>query len=141
MTTNNTAKRIAGTIVALTALVCTSAALGAPGVAPAPLVPGAHALGPAVDTGKPAASIQLLTAKPEVAKAGSDFTITGSGLPANKDVVLTWSTATVDWVLDARPDSVDYLGRKATKYNVQLAVGHTDAAGALNVTVKAPEDW
>ena len=141
ITTTNIARRVAGTTVALAALVCTSVALGAPGVAPAPLVPGAHQLGPAIDTGKPAATIQLLKATPEIAKAGSDFTVTGSGLPANKDVVLTWSTATVDWLLDARPDSVDYLGRKATKYNVQLGVGHTDASGALNVTVKAPEDW
>ena len=142
MTTTTTARRIAGTLVALAALAFSSVAFAAPGTAPAPAIPGAPpALGPAVDVGKPAANVGLLTTKPEIAKAGSDFTITASNLPANKDVLLTWSTATVDWQLDARPDSVDYLGRKATKYNVQLGIGHTDARGALNLTVKAPLDW
>ena len=62
-----------------------------------------------------------------------DVTISGTGLPANKDVTLTWSTANVDWMLDARPDSVDYLGRKATKFTVLLATAHTDATGAFSV--------
>ena len=53
----------------------------------------------------------ILTTKPDVAVAGTKFTISGKGLPANKSVTLTWGTATVTWMVDARPDSVDYLGR------------------------------
>ena len=127
-TTTRIARRVAGTIVAVAALVFTSTALAAPGVAPMPAFPGAVAsIGASVDIGKPAASIGILATKPDVAIAGTDFSVSGSNLPANKDVLLTWSTATIDWLLDARPDSVDYLGRKATNYNVQLGVAHTDA--------------
>ncbi|HEY6960614.1 MAG TPA: hypothetical protein VI408_01860 [Gaiellaceae bacterium] len=142
MTITTIARRVAGTTVVLAALVATSSALAAPGVAPMPAFPGAVAsIGASVDIGKPSASIGLLTTKPDIAVAGTDFTVSGSNLPANKDVALTWSTANVDWLLDARPDSVDYLGRKATNYNVQLGVAHTDATGAFSLTVKAPQDW
>ncbi len=143
MTTTTIARRVVGTIVALAALtVWSGAAPAAPGTAPAPVFPNAPAsLGKPVGIGVPAASIKLLTTKPDVAVAGTDFAVSGAGLPANKDVLLTWSTANVNWQLDARPDSVDYLGRTATNYNVQLAVAHTDATGAFNLTVKAPQDW
>jgi hypothetical protein len=143
MITTTIVRRAAGTFVALTALLAWSgAAAAAPGTAPRPSFPNAQApLGPAVGTGTPASTIKLLTTKPDVALAGTDFTVRGSELPANKDVMLTWSTASVDWLLDARPDSVDYLGRKATNYNVQLAVAHTDASGAFQLTVTAPHDW
>jgi hypothetical protein len=142
MITTRLARRVAGTIVASTALLFTGSALAAPGTAPMPALPGAAGpIGAPVDIGKPAATVGLLTTKPDIAVAGTDFSVSGKNLPANKDVLLTWSTANVDWLLDARPDSVDYLGRKATNYNVQLAVAHTDASGAFNLTVKAPQDW
>ena len=136
-------RRVAGTVVALaTLLAWAGAAQATPGTAPRPSLPGVPApLGPAVGTGIPAPTIAPLTSKPDTAWAGSEFTVSGAGLPANKDVLLTWSTANVDWQLDARPDSVDYLGRKATAYNVQLGIAHTDASGAFNLTVKAPVDW
>ena len=56
----------------------------------------------------------------ELGLQGKVFT-SGTGLPADRDIALTWGTANVDWVLDARADSVDYLGRKATKFAVRLA--------------------
>ena len=74
--------------------------------------------------------------RPTSLLAGTKSTISGAGLPANKDVTLTWSTANVDWMLDPRPDSVDYLGRKTTKFAVQLTTAHTDAAGAFSVTLR-----
>ena len=142
MTPTTFARRVAGTIAASATLLLTGSAFAAPGTAPMPAVPGAvPSIGAPVDIGKPAATIGLLTTKPDTAVAGTNFAVSGSNLPPNKDVLLTWSTANVDWLLDARPDSVDYLGRKATNYNVQLAIAHTDASGAFNLTVKAPQDW
>ena len=67
--------------------------------------------------------MKVLKTAPDTALAGTPITISGTGLPANKDVLLTWSTANVDWVLDPRPDSVDYLGRKATKFTVAARHG------------------
>ena len=56
-------------------------------------------------------------------------------------MTITWTTANVTWVVDARPDSVDYLGRKADKLAVVLATATTDANGAFSVALKAPKDF
>src|SRR5262249_33409378 len=58
-----------------------------------------------------------------------------------KAVSLTWNTANVTWVVDARPDSVDYLGRKADKLNVVIGSATTDASGAFSVQLTAPKDF
>ena len=135
-------KAAVGTLAALALLVLPAVALAEAGPLAAPAIPGVAALpGPVVDPGKPAAEMKLLKTTPDVALAGTAITISGTGLAAHKDVTLTWGTANVDWVLDARADSVDYLGRKATKYTVQLAKVHTNASGAFNVQLKAPEDF
>jgi hypothetical protein len=135
-------KRVAGILVASAALLVPSTALATPGPVAAPLVPGVSALpGPLVDPGKPAANMLTLKTAPDVAVAGTKTTISGTGLPANKDVTLTWGTANVDWLVDARPDSVDYLGRKTTKFAVRLSTAHTDASGAFSITMPAPQDW
>ena len=142
MTTTNIARRVAGTIVALAALALAGSAFAAPGTAPKPVFPNAStSLGAPLPPFLQAPSLKLLSSKPDTTFAGGDFTIAGQGLPANNDVQLTWSTADVNWLLDARPDSVDYLGRSAANYNVQLGIAHTDATGSFNLTVPAPRDW
>jgi hypothetical protein len=104
-----------------------------PGVAPLP--------GPVAAAAKPAATMDILSTKPDTGVAGTAMTISGSNLPANEDVTLTWATANVTWVVDARPDSVDYLGRKAEKLAVVLATARTDANGSFSVELKAPRDF
>ena len=107
-----------------------------------PAIPGVAALpGPTVDPGQPAATWGSSRPSPDTAPAGAPVTISGTGLPAGKDVMLTWGTANVNWVLDPRADSVDYLGRSVTKYTVQLAKTKTDASGAFSVNLKAPRDF
>ena len=107
-----------------------------------PAIPGVAALpGITAPAAKPAAQMGTLTTKPDIAVAGTKVTISGSGLPANKDVTLTWSTANVTWVVEARPDSVDYMGRAATKFAVVLATAKTDASGAFTKTLAAPRDF
>jgi hypothetical protein len=121
--------------------------LAAPaGAAPVPLVPpaipGVAPLpGPLAAVAKPAATMGILATKPDTGLAGSAMTIAGANLPANKDVTITWGTANVTWVVDARPDSVDYLGRKADKLAVVLATAKTDANGSFSVELKAPRDF
>ncbi|MES1247519.1 MAG: hypothetical protein ABUS54_07595 [Actinomycetota bacterium] len=125
------------------------AALLLPGLASAtptpltiPAIPGVAALpGIAAPNATPAATMQSLETKPDVAVAGTKFTVSGSGLPANKDVMLTWATANVTWIVDARPDSVDYLGRSATKLAVILGSAHTDATGSFTTSFVAPHDF
>ena len=69
------------------------------------------------------------------------MTFTGRGLPASANVTLVWMTASVRYMLDPKPDSVDYIGRKVDKVGVALATSKTDAAGALSIKVKAPVDY
>jgi hypothetical protein len=104
-----------------------------PGVAPLP--------GPIAPASKAAQNMGVLTTKPDIGKPGVATTISGSGLPAQKEVTIVWNTANVTWVIDARPDSVDYLGRKADKVAVVLAKTTTNAQGAFSVELKAPRDF
>ena len=107
-----------------------------------PALSGVAALpGPLAAPSTPAANMTTLTTKPDDAVAGTKFTITGSGLPANKAVSIVWGTANVTWIVDARPDSVDYLGRSASKIQVVLGQGQTDAQGNLSVKLTAPHDF
>src|SRR5262249_6985139 len=123
-------------------LLLAAHAAAAPTPLAAPSVPGVPGLpGPAAPAAQPAANMGLLTTKPDSGVAGTTFTISGAGLPAGKDVLLTWSTANVTWIVDARPDSVDYLGRQTSKFAIVIAHGTTNAAGAFSTTVKAPQDW
>ena len=145
MTTHISARtvRLATTVLAAAAaLVAPAAALGEPGAVKAPAIAGVAPLPGAVVPNYPAAAnLKVLKTTPDSGRYGVGMTISGTGLAANKDVTLTWSTANVDWMLDPRPDTVDYLGRKTTKLAVQIATAKTDASGAFSVPLKAPLDW
>jgi hypothetical protein len=107
-----------------------------------PAIPGVAALpGIAAPAATPAANMTTLSTKPDIAVAGTKITISGTDLPADKDVTLTWGTSNVTWSLEARPDSVDYFGRFASKLNVILGSAKTNASGAFSVTMKAPRDF
>ena len=102
-----------------------------------PPIPGAI-----TDPGKPAENMKTLKTTPDVAVAGHEgHALRDAALPANKDVTLVWMTANVRYVLDPKPDSVDYLGRKVDKIGVVLATAKTDASGAFSVALKAPQDF
>jgi hypothetical protein len=139
----NTHTKLVAALVALAgALLLPALANAAPTPLVIPALSGVAALpGPLAPAATQAANMSILTAKPDNAPAGTTFTLTGSGLPANKSVSIVWGTANVTWVVDARPDSVDYLGRSASKIQVVLGTAQTDAQGKMSVTLKAPRDF
>jgi hypothetical protein len=105
-----------------------------PGVAPLPGAPAPSA--------RPADNIGILKASPDRGADGTKFRLTASGLPAGKTAAIVWVTSKVDWVLDARPDSVDYLGQKESKnVEVVLATTRIGAGGTLDVKLTAPRDF
>ena len=107
-----------------------------------PVIPGAPGMpGWAAAPFKPASDLGILRATPDRGPAGTKFTLSGSGLPANKEVSIVWATTNVTWILDARPDSVDYIGRKGEAVNVVLAKRTTDAGGAFSLELRAPRDF
>jgi hypothetical protein len=107
-----------------------------------PAIPGVAALpGPVAPASQPAQDMSVLKTKPDIGVPGTRYTISGSGLPAGKDVSIVWNTAKVTWVVDPRPDSVDYLGRKAEKVAVVIATTKTDSTGSFSLRLKAPRDF
>ena len=124
------------------ALLLPALATATPTPLVAPAIPGVAGLpGPLAAPAQPAANMGILKTTPDLGVAGTKFTLSGSGLPANKPVAITWSSANVTWIVDPRPDSVDYLGRQTTKLTVVLASAATDASGAFSVNLAAPKDW
>ena len=124
------------------ALLLSAPAFATPGPLTPPSIPGVAPLpGPIAPASTPSATMGTLTTKPDIGLAGTTFTLSGSGLAPSQDVSLVWNTANVTWVVDARPDSVDYLGRKSDKVNVVLAQTKTDAQGKFSVTLEVPRDF
>src|SRR6266508_770555 len=106
-----TVAALAGATMLLPAL-----ASGTPTPLVIPAIPGVSALpGVAAPAATPAANMTVLATKPDVAVAGTKFTVSGTKLPANKSVTLTWGTSNVTWMVEARPDSVDYYGRSSRR--------------------------
>jgi hypothetical protein len=120
-----------------------SAASATPAPVPAPSVPGAAGLpGPLAAPAQPADEMGILKAKPDTGAAGSTFLLSGAKLPAGKDVSIVWITSNVNWILDARPDSVDYIGQREDKgIAVVLGTAKTDATGAFSLRLKVPRDF
>lgn len=107
-----------------------------------PAIPGAPALpGPPAPAATQSPNMTILTSTPDQGLPGSSVAFTAKGLPANKDVSIVWMTANVTYILDPRPDSVDYIGEKADKLGVVLASGKTDADGGLSIAVPLPQDY
>lgn len=137
---------LARLITGAVAAAAVALGFGVPGAfadpVPIPALSGVPALpGPVVAAGKPAANIGILKVDPSNGPGGTKTVISGSGLPANKTLNLTWGTATVTWLLDSRPDTVDYLGRATTQVTTQIGTVTTDDKGAFSFPYTVPLDF
>jgi hypothetical protein len=142
MSTGKNTKLALGVAVLAGALLLPGPASAEPKALTPPAIPGVPALpGPLAPAAKPAQNMTTLKTKPDIGVPGTPYTISGSGLPAGKDVSIVWNTAKVTWVVDPRPDSVDYLGRKSDKVAVVIGTTKTDASGAFSLKLKAPKDF
>ena len=107
-----------------------------------PLIPGVSQLpGPVAGPARPSPTMGILQVSPDEGVAGAPLTISGSHLPANANVELTWSTADATWLVQAKPDTVNYLGRSDTLFAVVLDTTTTSASGSFSVSLKVPQDW
>jgi hypothetical protein len=139
MTTKKTVLSIAALVVGL---LLPAQAMATPTVLPPPAIPGVAALpGPLAPSSTAAPNMGILKATPEIGLAGTPYTLSGTGLAPSKDVSIVWMTANVTWVVDPRPDSVDYLGRSVSKFGVTIGTTKTDASGAFSITLIAPQDF
>jgi hypothetical protein len=78
---------------------------------------------------------------PQQGVVGDALTIAGSGLAANADYTMTWGTSDGTWVTDIQPNSINYLGVKYSKFNVNIGAIKTDASGAFSFKGKVPSDF
>ena len=84
----------------------------------------------------------ILKAKPDIGVPGTAYRLPGSGLPAAaRTVSIVWNTANVTWVVDPRPDSVDYLGRKAEKVDRRHRDDQDRRERRVLAQLKAPRDF
>jgi hypothetical protein len=127
---------LAGAMLLPALAAATPAPLSTPSFSGIPALPG-----PLAPASVPAANMGTLQTTPDTGLAGTPYSVSGVGLPPNSDVTLVWGTANVTWVVDARPDSVDYLGRQATQVNVVIGTAKTDATGSFSARLTAPKDF
>ncbi len=111
----------------------------------APNISGVAALpGPVAAAAQPSPNMGILTVTPDQAVAGKPFTIStnsASNLAANTSYELTWSTANATWNVDPEADTVNYLGRTDSLFNVVLANVTTNATGQFSIKLTAPSDF
>ncbi len=107
-----------------------------------PAIPGVSPLpGPVAGPAKASPTMGILQVNPDEGVAGTPLTISGSHLAASADVELTWSTADATWLVQAKPDTVNYLGRSDTLFTVVLAKTTTSTNGSFRVSLTVPQDW
>ena len=110
-------------------------------VAPSKL-PGVPALpGPLSPSFTVAGSLGALSVNPVEGVQHTPVTVSGTGLAANAPVAIEWSTSNATWVADVEPDTVNYLGRASSSFNVTLTTVTTNASGAFSYSFKAPADF
>jgi len=138
----STTKKLLALAALAAGLLLPARASATPTVLPPPAIPGVAQLpGPIAPAATPAQSMGTLQTSPDVGLPGTPYTISGAGLAPNASVSIVWMTANVTWVVDARPDSVDYLGRNTSKFGVVINTTTTDANGAFSVNLIAPHDF
>ena len=96
------------------------------------------AFGPKVQVGAPRGGyVGKLDIAPLHGKAGTPFTVTGSGLPANQEFQLVWRTVEGKWNVDGPY----YKGREYVPVDYEIAKVKSDAAGRITARLETPDDF
>ena len=104
-------------------------------------VPALPFTGETIKFTDPISGVGPLVISKSQGQIGSAITISGSGLKANTELTLTWSTAKGAWKAQLLPNSVNYTGYQWDKFNVVLARVTTDSSGAFSLATAIPEDF
>jgi len=154
VTTRRHGRRLMGlfaaTVLPVALLVSPSGAATAPTtptinpitlVAPSNL-PNVPALpGPTSPTFTVGNTLGVVNVSPVQGVQNTPITLSGTGLAPNAQVSIEWSTSSATWVADVEPNTVNYLGRASSSFNVTLSTVTTDANGAFTYSFNAPADF
>jgi len=115
--------------------IALTAPTGLPGV---PALPFTGLTAPAFTV---PATFTNLTVTPDQGVTGTPMVVSGTGLPANTSIELTWSTSSATWMTDVEPNTVNYLGTSYSKFTVVMATVTTDATGKFSYATTVPADF
>jgi hypothetical protein len=85
--------------------------------------------------------LKLLKVTPDNGVSGTAFTISGEGLPADKDVEVSWATADGSYNLTATAENVQFIGKVYTNKRLSVGKGHVGTDGKVSISTAAPEDF
>jgi hypothetical protein len=86
-------------------------------------------------------SYVILTAEPDSGYVGTEFTVTGEGLPPNTEGELIWGTYDGSYDMDVTVENVLFLAKKYDPTRVSMGKVSIDADGKFSIKVTAPEDY
>ncbi len=86
-------------------------------------------------------ALKLLKTQPDTGFIGDGFTMTGDGLPANKEIEFVWVTVDGSFDALAKPDIVEFYEPKFIEKRVSLGRVSTDAEGRAQASFTVPEDF
>lgn len=158
-----TSRRSARNLVTFAALAVLLTGCTVPSMVPAPekgqspvaarpvAAPAQPAAAPATPAATPAAAAEVKTAarveyvgkmslEPKTGPAGTRVTVTGSGLPANKEFQVVWNTARGSWILKGKYQN-EFHGREFADVALPLTTARTDDNGNLKSGFTVPEGW
>ncbi|MEP7216465.1 MAG: hypothetical protein ABI782_09445 [Anaerolineaceae bacterium] len=102
--------------------------------------PSASASASAVAT-VPAADLKLLKFTPDKGGGGTTVTVTGEGLPANKDAEFMWVTVDGSYDMTATSENIQFNKRVFKEKRISVGKAKTGADGKLSATFATPEDY
>jgi hypothetical protein len=131
----------AGPAIVATAIVTAAVTFSlTPRAVPGPAV-GAEPSAPANEAVTPAPTrvtyVGSVALEPIRGPAGTEVTITGTGLEANAELEIKWNTVRGSWILKGEADE-EFHGREFKPVAVPLATVRTDAAGDFTAAFTAP---
>ena len=89
----------------------------------------------------PVTTSGILAVTPSQGVQGTPIAVSGTGLPKNTSVELTWATSNATWLADVEPNTVNYLGTSYSKMTLVMTTVTTDANGAFTFQTTAPADF
>ncbi len=88
-----------------------------------------------------AKDLKLLKITPDKGSGGTPFTITGEGLPADKEAEILWAIVDGKWDMTASAENIQFNKRVFTNSRISLGKTRIGADGKINAAAIAPDDF
>jgi hypothetical protein len=96
---------------------------------------------PAATQAPAAKDLKLFKVSPDNGSSGTKFTLSGDGLPADKDAEIFWATVDGGWDTTATPENIQFNKRVYKDKRISLGKVHIDSGGKLTGTATVPDDF